>query len=79
VALSEALDVLHQAMSPPSYRRIGMVIKIASNLPAFLSSSILIVPITIAKDHDSLARRQKWMQKWHPSSTAGTQTIRIGS
>jgi hypothetical protein len=56
-----------------------MVIKIASNLPAFLSSSILIVPITIAKDHDSLARRQKWMPKWHPSSTAGTQTIRIGS
>jgi hypothetical protein len=35
VALSEALDVIHQAMCPTLYCRIRVVIKIASNLPAF--------------------------------------------
>jgi hypothetical protein len=35
VALSEALDVLHQVMRPASYRCICMAIKIASDLPTF--------------------------------------------
>jgi hypothetical protein len=34
-ASSEALDVLHWAMCPASHRRIGMVIKVTSNSPAF--------------------------------------------
>ena len=36
LASSEALDVLHWAMRPVLHRRIRMVIKIASNLPAFI-------------------------------------------
>ena len=36
VASSEALEVLHRAMCPASYRHIRMAIKIVSNLPAFL-------------------------------------------
>jgi hypothetical protein len=35
VASSEALDVLHRAMRPTSYRRICMVIKTASDFPVF--------------------------------------------
>jgi hypothetical protein len=35
VGSSEALDVLHWAMHPASHQRIPIVIKIASNLPAF--------------------------------------------
>jgi hypothetical protein len=35
VASSEALDVLHWAMRPASHCRIRMVIKVASDLPAF--------------------------------------------
>jgi hypothetical protein len=35
VASSKALDVLHWAMHPASHRRIRMVIKVASELPAF--------------------------------------------
>jgi hypothetical protein len=35
VASSKARDVLHWAMRPASYRRIRMVIEIASNFPAF--------------------------------------------
>jgi hypothetical protein len=35
VDLSEAPDVLHQAMRPASYRPIRMAIEIASNRPAF--------------------------------------------
>ena len=34
-ASSEALDVLHWAMHPALHRRTYMVIKVASNLPAF--------------------------------------------
>jgi hypothetical protein len=34
-ASRKTLDVLHWAMHPMLYRRIRMVIKIASNLPAF--------------------------------------------
>jgi hypothetical protein len=37
LASSEALVVLHWAMRPASHRRIRMVVKIISNLPAFLS------------------------------------------
>jgi hypothetical protein len=40
---SEALDVLHRAMRPVSYRRIRMEIEIASNSPEFLLSSIFVV------------------------------------
>jgi hypothetical protein len=39
-ASTKALDVLHQAMHPVLYCHIRMAIKIASNLPAFLSSLI---------------------------------------
>jgi hypothetical protein len=35
VASCEALDVLHWAMCPALHCRIHMVIKVASNLPAF--------------------------------------------
>jgi hypothetical protein len=34
VALSEAPDVIHRAMRPPSYRLTRIAIKIASDLPA---------------------------------------------
>jgi hypothetical protein len=50
VASSEALDVLHQAMHTTLLQRIPMVIKIASDFPAFFSSSILLLPITVAND-----------------------------
>jgi len=48
VALSEALDVLYQAMRPALYRRIRMAIKIASNSPAFFVVTDSLLPITIA-------------------------------
>jgi hypothetical protein len=35
VASSEALDVIHRAMRPASYRLTRMAIKIASDSPAF--------------------------------------------
>jgi hypothetical protein len=35
VASSKALDVLHRAMCPASYRCIAMAIEIVVNLPAF--------------------------------------------
>jgi hypothetical protein len=44
VALSEALDVLHRAMRPASYRCIAMTIDIVVNLPAFFVSSICCWP-----------------------------------
>jgi len=37
LASSEALDVLHRAMHPASYRCIAMAIEIVVDLPAFLS------------------------------------------
>jgi hypothetical protein len=49
VALSEALDVLHQAMRSASYRCIAMAIKIASNLPAFFVVVNSLSATTIAK------------------------------
>jgi hypothetical protein len=49
VASSEALDVLHWAMCPASYRRVCMAIEIASDLPSFLSSPISLSPTTVAK------------------------------
>ena len=49
VAPSEALDVLYRAMRPMLYRRIRMAIEIASNLPAFLVITDLLLPITIAE------------------------------
>jgi hypothetical protein len=51
VASSIALDVLHQAMSPALHQRIPMVIKIASNVPAFFAWLILLSPLTVANDH----------------------------
>ena len=53
VAPSEALDVLYWAMRPALYRHIRMAIKIASNLPSFLSSPILFLPTTVAKYHSN--------------------------
>jgi hypothetical protein len=46
VASSEAPDVIHRAMRPASYRLTRMAIKIASNLPAFLLSSIRFLDTT---------------------------------
>jgi hypothetical protein len=48
VALSEALDVIHWAMRPTSYRCITMAIKIVVKLPAFFVSSILLLATTIS-------------------------------
>jgi hypothetical protein len=45
VASSEARDVLHRAMCPPSHRRICMAIENAVVVINF------VVAITIAKDH----------------------------
>jgi hypothetical protein len=49
VAWSEAMDVLHRAMCPASYRRICMAIKIASNLTTFFVVVDSLLPTTIAK------------------------------
>jgi hypothetical protein len=49
VASSEALDVLHWAMCPPSYCCIAMAIEIASNSPAFFVAVDSLLPTTIAK------------------------------
>jgi hypothetical protein len=49
VASSEALDVLHQAMRPGSYRCIAMAIEIAIDSPAFFVAIDLLLPTTIAK------------------------------
>jgi len=40
---NEAQDVFHWAMHPTSYCRIHMVIKIASNSPAFLTTFDFVV------------------------------------
>jgi hypothetical protein len=48
VALSEALDVLHWAMSPASYCCIAMAIEIVVDLPAFFVSSISLLATTIS-------------------------------
>jgi hypothetical protein len=52
VALSEALDVLYQAMRPVLYRRIRMAIEIASDSPAFFVVVDLFLPITIALNYN---------------------------
>jgi hypothetical protein len=51
VASSEALDVLYRAMCPVPYSLTRIAIKIASNLPSFLSSPITLLPTTVAKKH----------------------------
>jgi hypothetical protein len=43
VASSEALDVLHRVMRPALHPHILMVIKIASNFPAFFCIIIFVV------------------------------------
>jgi len=48
VASIEALDVLHRAMRPTSYRCIAMAIEIVVNLPAFFVSSISLLATTIS-------------------------------
>jgi len=48
VALIEALDVLHRAMRPASYRCIAMAIEIVVDLPAFFVSSISLLATTIS-------------------------------
>jgi hypothetical protein len=53
VASSEALDVLHWAMYPASYRRVCMAIEIASNLPSFFVVVDSLLPTTIAKKHSN--------------------------
>ena len=49
VALIEALDMLHQAMHPTSYRRIYIAIEVASDSPAFFVVLNSLFPTTIAK------------------------------
>jgi hypothetical protein len=49
VASSEALDVLHRAIRPASYRRIRMAIKIASDLSVFFVIVNSLLPANIAK------------------------------
>ena len=49
VASTEALDVLHWAMHPASYRRIRMAIEIASDSPAFFVVADSLLPTNIAK------------------------------
>ena len=49
VALSEAPDVIHRAMRPPSYRLTRIAIKIASDLPAFFVVAETLLPSNIAK------------------------------
>jgi hypothetical protein len=41
--------MFHWAMHPALYRSIAMAIEIASDLPSFLSSPILLSPTTVAK------------------------------
>jgi hypothetical protein len=48
VASSEALDVLHRAMRPASYRCIVMATEIVVDLPAFFVSSISLLATTIS-------------------------------
>jgi len=48
VALSEALDVLHRAMHPASYRCIAMALEIVIDLPAFFVLSISLLATTIS-------------------------------
>ena len=49
VASNEALNVLHQAISPVSHRRIRMGIETDSNLPAFFVVVNSLLPTTIVK------------------------------
>jgi hypothetical protein len=49
VALSEALDVLHRAIRPASYRRIRIAIKITSDSPAFFVIANSLLPTNISK------------------------------
>jgi hypothetical protein len=53
VALSEALDVLHRAMCPASYRHICMAIEIASNSPTFFVVVNSLLLTTTAKNHSN--------------------------
>jgi hypothetical protein len=53
VALSEALDVIHRAICPASYRCITMAIEIAIDSPAFFVAVDLLSPTTIAKYHSN--------------------------
>jgi len=48
VASSEALDVIHWAMPPTSYRCIAMAIEIVVDLPAFFVSLISLLATTIS-------------------------------
>jgi hypothetical protein len=49
LASNEALDVLHRAMRPASYRCIAMAIEIVVDLSAFFVASISLSPTTLAK------------------------------
>ena len=50
-ASSVALDMLHWVMHIVPYCCIVMAIKMANNVPAFLSSLIWLSPTTVGKDH----------------------------
>jgi len=54
VVSSEALDMLHQAMCPASYRRVCMAIKIASDSTTFFVVVDSLLPTTIAKKHSNV-------------------------
>ena len=47
VALSEAMDVLHRAMHPASYRCIDMAIEIVVDLPAFVVAVDSVSPTNL--------------------------------
>jgi len=49
VASSEALDVLHRAMCPASYRCIAMAMETASDSSAFFVVVNSLLPTTMAK------------------------------
>jgi hypothetical protein len=49
VASSEALDVIHRAMRPASYRCFAMAIEIAIDSPAFCVAVDMLSPTTLAK------------------------------
>jgi hypothetical protein len=53
VASHEATDDLHMAMRIAPYRPGGMAIEIIVNLSAFFVIFILLLPITIAKQHSN--------------------------
>jgi hypothetical protein len=78
-ALSEALDVLHQAMCPAWHRRIRMVIEIVADLPAFFVVSISLLATGMVQacvDHFVTSQKRMYDKYDHTKSTTHlTNTI----